>query len=546
MTTTPPLGGAAAHSNKWLNLALLAALVFVILEQLVWSVVSPGNHNENVYVAAGVLLNQGQRLYQDFTFPQTPYVPYLYAALFRLTGAHVPYLLAAHLLTCALTLLATAILYWTARILGSSRTISLTVAILFACNTLVLKGAQEASNYVPSLTAALFAFHFFARHLRSPRRTVHALLAGAFSSIAIGLKLYYLPHALCLGLALALSEPSPRRLRAISFYAIGLLIGIFPAALLFIRCPDQFLFCNLTFHRLVSTVHYSTVGALALEWATLLAKLSIENAVPLLLAIILVVLLPTWPQLRGQLRPPWADVSTAGILACVVLAACGLAVSLYMRPPWSQYFLQIVPYLLLLIPLLEARLPHDHRRDFAHGFLACGLLASLIISVFFIKNTLRTELSTLASSAGRSETSRTLWHTRLARELAQRVAAEGVSGPVASLDPLLPLQARLPHYPEFAGGLFAFYMGDTLTPEQRQRYHITSRSTVNQLLTRTPPAAVVVGTYWDEEKPLADYAIAHGYREHTISFGIVSPWSPPPITYRIFIRPRTSINSATP
>ena len=45
------------------------------------------SHNEQMYVTAGALLAQGERLYTDFAFVQTPYAPQVYALAYRLTGA---------------------------------------------------------------------------------------------------------------------------------------------------------------------------------------------------------------------------------------------------------------------------------------------------------------------------------------------------------------------------------------------------------------------------------------------------------------------------
>ena len=40
------------------------------------------DHNENMYVAAGVLASQGETLYRDFAYLQTPYLPLAYGVWF--------------------------------------------------------------------------------------------------------------------------------------------------------------------------------------------------------------------------------------------------------------------------------------------------------------------------------------------------------------------------------------------------------------------------------------------------------------------------------
>src|SRR5205085_10300643 len=139
---------------------------------------------------------------------------------------------------------------------------------------------------------------------------------------------------------------------------------------------------------------------------------------------------------------------------------------------------------------------------------ASTIVASLVLAVFFMKNTLRTEMVLLASPSAHREQDKVFWYPRLVQLVKDSLTSD-TTGLIATLDPLLPLAVHRPYYPALLGGWFAYPVGDALSADQRARYRIASPSTIIDLLEKTPPSAIIVGAYNDvlyghgsEEEPL--------------------------------------------
>ena len=95
--------------------------------------------------------------------------------------------------------------------------------------------------------------------------------------------------------------------------------------------------------------------------------------------------------------------------------------------------------------------------------------------------------------------------------MAQRLAAAGVSGKVATLSPIYPLEGGLDVYPELATGPFAYRTADITAPEIAKFYRMTSPTRVGALLDADPPAGLLLGFYPDLEEPMLAYAKKNGY-----------------------------------
>ena len=162
-------------------------------------------HNEQMYVAAGYLLSQGQRLYADFAFVQMPYMPWVYAAVYAVTGAGY-YLLKAKLVTWVCLALAAWLLV--ARSRRASRDgdtlLAATLLTLFLANYYTIKAVEEASNYALPLLLSVAAYVVFLRGVEGRMRLgLAAVLAGLALGGAVGTKLYYATLALPFGLVSA-------------------------------------------------------------------------------------------------------------------------------------------------------------------------------------------------------------------------------------------------------------------------------------------------------------------------------------------------------
>ena len=87
-----------------------------------------------------------------------------------------------------------------------------------------------------------------------------------------------------------------------------------------------------------------------------------------------------------------------------------------------------------------------------------------------------------------------------------RLAAAGVSGKVATLAPVYPLEGGLEVYPELATGPFAYRTADITAPELAKYYRMTSPTRIGALFDADPPAALLLGFDRALEAPMLAYA----------------------------------------
>lgn len=487
------MGGA------WLALLFLAV---GLLSQTLYN----RAHNEQMYVAAGYLLAQGQRLYQDFAFVQMPYTPWVYAGVNLLTGGG-SYLLKAKLVNYAWMVLAAGLLGARVRQIAGTGLAAL-LLVAFLANYYLLKATVEASNYTMPLALGLLAYGLLLRGLERRGATwLLCLGAGLALGGAIGAKLYYAALAVPFGLV-ALGLPLGigwrlRFMRQLLPLALGTLVGLLPVLGYALRDWDRFAFNNLGYH-LTNTLwraqHGFTDMAWGAKWETARDLMTNPNLAPLLLWLVLAGLL-WWNGRADHTFRPRAGTWLAGLCTLAAMLA-----AFSPQPLFSQYFAMPLPFLLLWIAEVAAPLPPEQARLLRGFGVAVALVAVLAVlprHTGSLAQLLRGEPTAGQEAVATGAAIRAAIETR---------GADG-DGPayVATLSPVMALEGGLPFYPEFATGSFVYRIGDLLTPEERARYIATSPTTLVAQLDAQPPAAIYIGGEGELEIPLRDYAEGHGY-----------------------------------
>jgi hypothetical protein len=493
---------------------LVAALVAILLLGSFGIAMRSEDHNEHMYVTAAVLLLHGQRMYVDFAFFQTPYLPHVYRVAFAAT-ATTRYLLTARVLTWLFWIAAGVLIYGVARVVAGDRSVALGAAGLFATNLFALRIVEESSNYVLPLTLSLAAFGGLLL-ARLPGRSRAgaaglAFLGGLLLAASVGAKLSYAAPALPLLVASWVVPRRPARARAGRWTVpaatvAGFCAGLVPLALDLARAPARFLFNNLGYHTVNATLFQLqgsgeplTLDA-KLRW--LVAQILGSPSSLLLLLLCLGAGSCAWARRRagdGDLAPGSTIRFAAVTLAAAFLAAS--AAALYPSPSWRQYLALPLPYAILLFCCLW-RLAGPR----AHGCLRALVWVAVVLSL--PGNGIARAIRHPAPVAD--------WppigiHAE-ARRVSDLLRARGAPGRVATLRPLFAIEAGLEIYPELATGPFGYRMGDLLTADDRARFVLTSPETVAGLLDRDPPAALLVGFYPERlEGPLRRYAESRCY-----------------------------------
>ncbi|MDJ0864469.1 MAG: hypothetical protein QNK03_00075 [Myxococcota bacterium] len=443
------------------------------------------DHNEHMYVMAGVLTSQGERLYRDFPYVQMPYLPLLYGALFRFVEPAWYYATAKIVSTVAFLgsgLVVFLAAWWAGR---RQLGIALLATCLFLTDLTLVRAFGEASNYATSLFFSLASVLLFLRE--------RFLLAGLCVAISVGLKLY---HVVVLLPLVPLVWRSPRALgRLVAGGAIG------GGPLLVFALPDlaDFWFYNLEFHRR-TTVWIAATGFPAADTAA-----------------------EKWALLRGVFGEPGLAAVTLGFagvgLASLRVPAYGrerllvgglLAVGLFtavaLTPSYPQYLALPVSLLMLAIALALGALARGDDRASRLRFVALCAGAAVALAI---------RAPDAIERAFPDE--RVFYPTELVARESRRIRELIAPGSlVATLSPIAPLGAGMRVHPEFATGPFLYYIGDEMTAEERRAWRVVSAATLDALLEREPPDALFLGYEPRYEHELRRWAAARGLQRRRV------------------------------
>lgn len=170
---------------------LLASLTLAFVAL---SLIRPLDHDESQYVAAAMLVAQGQLPYRDFAYLQTPLQPFLFAPIAALAGTVAWPVL--RIVNALLGALAVACVYRAARVGGAGSRPALLASGVFACCDILLFSIGTARNdALPvALLAAALPLVIRAGNDRGTRWS--AALAGLLLAAAAAVKVSYALPAL--------------------------------------------------------------------------------------------------------------------------------------------------------------------------------------------------------------------------------------------------------------------------------------------------------------------------------------------------------------
>jgi hypothetical protein len=452
--------------------------------------------DENMYIAAGVLARD-HRIYCDFAYLQTPYTPLLHALVYRLFDV-THFLLAARLVSFALSLIAALCLITIARKLVPPRIVPL-IALLFAGSEIVQLRSATTGNDFMAATACLGALALIIPD-GGRRVTLRAFGAGFLLTVATGCKLYYATLLPVICVIAAGREVSGRARRAMSF-ACGVALAGAPIVVFFLRAPSVVTFDLYGYHALNARWRQLAghpASSLSGKTLVLVKTLALPTSVLLLFVLLYLGLTRYRSGLISRARE-------AGLLA--IASALALVTALVPSPAWPHYLMMPVTVAVVLVPVLFADIGEGAQQS-AFRVLAC---AAALVTVFGVAR-LGRHLTVL----GRPSMVTTI------HEDALKLRARVGTGRVATLFPIYALEAGLPIYPSLSTAAFAYRVGDMLDPRTRRDAVVTSPRTVGAVFDEEPPATLLVG--FEPEPPslegaLVDWARAHGYREEPMSIG---------------------------
>ena len=439
--------------RAWLLICGAIAVEAVVLG--VWSALHGVNADEGFYIAAGWHAAQGRHLYGDVFFPQMPYLPWIEAGLFRMTG---PSLDAARALSVAGGALGAGIVTGLAWQQEQSFTTALIVAVLYVCSGVLLNGLAIIKTYGIANLCLLTGFAVLALGLA--RQPVWAFCAGLAAACAVGVRLAVAPAAIVLAfMAWRCGIP------ALIAFALGGLVGSLPWLWAAASYPAEFWFGNVTFHALRREITGAT--------AIVMQKLGVVTKWVLLpqhLLLWALVAIGCW---RAG-RRVWPAAACTLVLAATYAAA---------TPTYLEYMAQFVPFALLAGAPAIAWL------------LRTRVVATCVVALYLVG--LYPLLAPNESGTARGD-KRDLWRRSNVDEIAAYIRDQSApTDAVLSWWEGYPILSDRPGY--VGVGFWESNMAKKLPAETARRFHVMQHAEIRELIQQRDPKMIVVADgNWDD------------------------------------------------
>lgn len=460
----------------------LTLLVFLLLFSR--SMTRTFDLDEHQFVAPPTLLTQDERLpYRDYPYFHMPNLPFLYAGLIGWS----PYkLLAARTVSvvCGTALVMLLFAAGWRSLTGVSSRLRWLIAggapLIYICSRLFTYTNGWAWNHDTALLCAVGAFFLYLHGLHRSRLWAFAasgFLVGCAAGIRLSFALIFVPFALTLVL-----DRSPlsrgRRALGLSLATLGAAAASLPTFVLWMMNPDRFVFGNLVYPKLNTlyslSIHSPNMSWLAKGQQLLVTVVTDPGNAFLFAASAYALGYCFWRRRLWRSEYRNELILILGLLPALLVGSWGPT------PTQYQYYYQLLPFLTLgvLYTVAARRTDPVALRRWAWTF-GLGLLVAAGTG-------LPRWYWGVASLTRPDE-----WTPVAVHRTGEWIKANAPPGArVLTIDPAVPLEARMEVYPEFAVGRFVSLVGGFLSPEQRRRYHMAYAEELDRLLAERPPDAV--------------------------------------------------------
>jgi hypothetical protein len=499
---------------KIVTSGLILTAVALVLLLFAFAVGLGDDHDDEQYVTAGVLAMHS-RIYRDFIYLQTPLYPELLAGVFNSLTNGSGYFLVARLLNWACTIVTCALLWGVGWRITGRHAIGFGTALLFAVSPEVIPGIASARNDMVSCAAAMAAMALVLSAIRQHRFTnILMALAGFGFALAVGLKLIYafVPAGVMV-YVLAADLDRPFRQRLVEM-ALPLALGGAAGGMILLGYGTgawtAFLYENYTYHREAPFLWGQRTGdhsSFEASYAVKFVLGQVFKDTTLVIVILTVVTVVTMLTTKAKLQIR-RQLSNDGAPLVLFLVGLALLFGFLPRPPHIQYFQPFGLFMALSVPFLYTALAPlgQVRLALFGGMILIGCLPGFRL---------------LLQNGSHALDSKNWIVTRVqvaSQDIRKRIEARGVSGPILTLSPIFALDAGLPIYRELSAGPFFFRTADHLSTATVESLHGVSPATLDALLQRRPPSAVLVGKEPAFlEQPLIDFAERRGFEETTVT-----------------------------
>lgn len=459
---------------SFLSLAYLAGLIY-------YAQVRPLDPDEGFYISAARLAGEGKAPYRDFAFHQGALMPYLYGWIWRV---HSRSLVAMRFLSAACG--AIAVFLWGLCLISVKKLPTKVALATFAVILLnpywiswnVLTKTFAVANLL--MTVVMISL-YAATH--SGRARWYFVAGAALGACASARALYApLVPVLLLWLFYQDYRSAQTGFRKTLAYLTGAACGLVPMLYSFATDPGAFVFYNFKYRPLgspyVTFRHFVHIDGLTL----MALGLKLYFVVQILLAITGGVSLLN---LRKKRERPYSQQDYLYFEVAFVMLLVYVATAFIPFPSWAQYFTSpLVPFLVFFVAEgLRVLL-----RSGAETMVPLGAVA-LILSLVGIKGELEYSMVPYQQLAS---------YRRIVQAIKANTNPDDV---VLSIWPGFVFESGRRYFPG-SENHFNYAVASKLSPEARQRYHLTSKYEIMKavstgavnLFVSSPPVPYLDGT----------------------------------------------------
>ena len=472
-------------NTKRIGLLIMSGLVLLFAGLVFWfGQVRPIDADEGFYASAAGLVSEGKAPYQDFFYPQSPLLPYVYGGMVKLGGQHLK---ALRLGSSMLTVLA--VIPWLLFLADTKRwrlQVSIAAFSLLLLDPHLLSWNVTVKTFAFCNLAISWSLYFLCRGLQG-RAWLWLGGAGLAAGLCLSTRALYAPMALALGVGL-LVVTIRRGDRAswvgLAAFTLGGLAGAAPLLVAWLQNPDLFWFNNITCHQIRFSVLRSE-GLGSAFWPRTSAALTVAAQALLLKPyrfMILVLAVIGWSSL---IKPRANGNDVQPDFQIILMAAVGvfLLTNLLPDPVHFQYLTGtmgplLLPGMVLGLGTISRRLPK------VPILLIILLAAPLAWNALFVqKDGINPEHE---------------WTWRSYERVCSLIEARTEPNDlVASFWPGYVFETGRQYLPGMENH-FAIGVSEMLSPAEKRRYHIIGKELLADMFRARRPRAVVHGVWMNE------------------------------------------------
>jgi len=460
----------SGNQNFFLKKSTIVIILSHFIMVLIFAFTRIVDGDEGFYLIAAHEVWNGQTLYIDFFYPQMPFLPYFFSPI---SGYGFTTLFLARLCGVFASLFTVILFIRIICKITYNNSVRTSLLFLYALNALIITWHPVAKTYMFTDFSLMFSFLSYLYFIKT--RSIGMIIATAAAvGLAVNFRSVFAPLILCYATAIFFhSEKS--KLKNLFYFFLTITFVSIPTIYLFCLSPDHFLYDNIGFH-LMRNDWVSFSEGVYDRFITIIKFIS----TPQVFLILVLLLLSLRYSRRSSIYSKWyqSPEKFAGILAVTITI-----IYLLPKPILQQYFLQVIPFVLIASTKGLEYFFSDANRKF---FRISGSTITNIISTVYVLGILPYIIVFIFGIREKDGSSNII----TMKQMCSYIHEESEKGLILAEWPAVPLLAEVSNLDglEFLG--FEFPL--PLTPEESRFYNLALDNDIRDNILKHRPDFIVV------------------------------------------------------